>query len=249
MASTPRRGHRPATVRRRDLGWLAVGLGAGGLLVALLVAPTDAVQGEAQRLMYLHVPAAWTAYLAFAAVLGASCAYLTRRDLRYDRYARVAAEIGVAATALAIAVGSVWGHAVWGVWWSWDPRLVSTALLLLGYAGYLAARRLAGDAHRDARRSAVTGIAGFALVPVVHFSVVWWRSLHQPATVLAADPTPPIDPLMAAALLLCLAAFVSAASWFYLWRLSSLERSPARDKPGTGAPTANAAPFSAADPR
>jgi heme exporter protein C len=218
IAPTTRR----RAARRRDLGWLAAGLAGCGLLVAVFVAPTDAVQGDAQRLMYLHVPAAWTAYTAFAVVLGASVAYLTRRQLRFDRYARAAAEIGVVATALAIATGSVWGHAVWGVWWTWDPRLVSTALLLLAYAAYLAVRRLTGDPGTNARRSALLGVGAFALVPVVHFSVVWWRSLHQPATMLAPNPKPPIDPLMAATLLLCVAAFLVTAAWLYLWRLSAL---------------------------
>jgi heme exporter protein C len=186
------------------------------------------LQGEAQRLMYLHVPAAWTAFLAFGAVLATSVGYLVTRDLRWDRCAKVAAEIGVGLTALTILLGAIWGRAVWGAWWAWDPRLVSTALLLLVYTGYLAARRTAADRHpesaphRTARPAAIIGIAGFALIPIVHFSVVWWRSLHQPATILAPS-RPPIDPLMATALTLSLAAFTAGALWIFLRRLTALE--------------------------
>ncbi|GAA3777422.1 hypothetical protein GCM10022225_76610 [Plantactinospora mayteni] len=226
---------------RRTLGWLAAGLGAVAAPAGLLIAPPDQLQGNTQRLMYLHVPAAWTAYLAFAAVLAASLGYLATRDLRWDRCARVAAELGVGLTALTIALGALWGRAVWGTWWDWDPRLVSTALLLLVYAGYLARRQVLAQryaeagplaAHRVARPAAFTGMAGFVLVPVVHFSVVWWRSLHQPATILAPE-RPPIHPLMATALLLSLAAFTAGAAWIFLRRLAALDRStPA----GTGHP-------------
>lgn len=96
------------------------------LLAALVVAPPDALQGQAQRLMYVHVPAAWLAYACFAAVLVASVAYLVGRDLRWDRRAQAAGELGVGMTALAIVLGSLWGRPVWGTWWVWDPRLVTT---------------------------------------------------------------------------------------------------------------------------
>jgi heme exporter protein C len=210
----------------RNLGWFAAGVGGAGLATSLLIAPPDAVQGDAARLMYLHVPAAWTAYLAFAVVLVASAGYLGRPDPRFDRYAQAAAEIGVGLTALTIALGSLWGRAVWGVWWAWDPRLVSTALLLVVYAGYLALRRIDTDPERGARRAAWVGVAGFVMLPLVHFSVVWWRSLHQPATVLSPNPDPPIDPVMLAALTLCLVAFTAAGSWVFLRRVASL-RPPA----------------------
>jgi heme exporter protein C len=209
---------------RRGTAWLAAGLCAAAAATALLVAPADAVQGQAQRLMYLHVPAAWTAYLAFGVVLVASLGYLITRDPRWDRCARPAAEIGVGLTAFTILAGALWGHAVWGVWWAWEPRLVSTLLLLLVYTGYLAARRLARPpARHTARTAAIVGIAGFALIPVVHFSVVWWRSLHQPATILGTE-RPPIDPLMAATLGLSVLAFTTGALWLFLRRLDTLTR-------------------------
>jgi heme exporter protein C len=186
------------------------------LIVALAVAPPDAVQGQAQRLMYVHVPAAWLAYACFALVLVASVGYLLRRDLRWDRRAQAAGELGVGMTALAIVLGSLWGRPVWGTWWVWDPRLVTTVVLLLVYAGYLSVRGLGDDRETGARRAAAVGILGFVNVPLVHFSVVWWRTLHQPATVLSPDPAP-MDARMALALLLAVLAF-TLAGWLVLRR-------------------------------
>ncbi|TQN42545.1 heme exporter protein C [Blastococcus colisei] len=207
--------------------------------LALVVAPTDAVQGEPQRLMYVHVPAAWLAYLAFAAVLVASVAHLLTRDLRWDRRAQASAELGVGMTALAIALGGIWGRPVWGVWWVWDPRLVTTAVLLLVYVGYLGVRGLGDDRAAGARRAAAVGILGFINVPVVHFSVVWWRTLHQPATVLSPDPAP-MDPWMAAALATAVVAFTLAGALMVRRRLRVLASADAptaeAPRPPTDAP-------------
>ena len=186
------------------------------VVVALAVAPPDALQGQAQRLMYVHVPAAWLAYACFAVVLVSSVAYLLRRDLRWDRRAQAAGELGVGMTALAIVLGSLWGRPVWGTWWVWDPRLVTTVVLLLVYAGYLSVRGLGDDREAGARRAAAVGIIGFVNVPVVHFSVVWWRTLHQPATVLSPDPAP-MDGRMALALVLAVIAF-SLGGWLVVRR-------------------------------
>ena len=134
--------------------------------------------------MYVHVPAAWLAYFSFFVVFVASVAYLKTRRIRWDRIAAASAEIGVLFTALAIVLGTLWGKPVWGTWWTWDPRLTTTAVLLLIYFGYLAIRRVADNPSRRARWAAVVGIVGFVDVPIVHLSVVWWRSLHQGATVL-----------------------------------------------------------------
>lgn len=179
--------------------------GAAGLAAAML-SPPDYVQGELVRLMYVHVPAAWTAYLAYAVTLGASLGWLWRRRPGLDRLAAASAGVGVFFTGLAIALGSIWGKPTWGVWWTWDARLVTTALLFLVYLGYLGLRRAIPDPLVRARRSAVFGVAAFAQVPLVHFSVLWWRTLHQPPTVLRpGDPT--IDHTMLAVLLLNVAAF------------------------------------------
>lgn len=210
-----------SSLSRRYAGWLALAFTVAALITGLGLAPPDGVQGQAARLLYLHVPAAWTAYLAFTVVVVSVVGYLRTGNLAWDRRAGAAAEIGVVMTALSIAVGSVWGRAVWGVWWTWDPRLVSTAILLLAYCAYLAVRHIDVDAHRNARRSAIVGTASFALIPVVHFSVVWWRSLHQPATLLAPSTHPPMDSVMMVSLLLSVAAFTAAATWLFLHRLST----------------------------
>lgn len=210
--------------RRTDqiLGVIASLAAAGTLPIALAVAPPDAVQGQAQRLMYVHVPAAWLAYLAFAAVLLCSIGYLLSRDLRWDRRAQAAAEIGVGMTALAIVLGSLWGRPVWGVWWVWDPRLVTTTVLLLVYVGYLGVRGLSADPHASARRTSAVGILAFVNIPIVHFSVVWWRTLHQPPTLLQPGGSHPIAPGMLAALLASLVTFTLAGIVVYRRRLRQL---------------------------
>lgn len=231
-----------AARRQRVLAAAAAAASIATLVLGLLVAPRDAVQGQPQRLMYVHVPAAWAAYLAFAVVLVASVGYLWRRDLRWDAHAQAAAEIGAGLTALTLALGSLWGRPVWGVWWAWDPRLVSTAVLLLVYLGYLGVRGLSPDPHANARRAAVVGVLGFVEVPVVHFSVLWWRSLHQPPTVLQPG-APPIAAPMLAALLAGVAAFTLLALWVYLRRLAQLQtqgQSPAAAPPAPISPDLSA---------
>src|SRR5262245_37687376 len=196
---TGRRGERALAVAA------LVGLAASAVL-SLAVAPPDAVQGQVQRLMYVHVPAAWLAYLAFGVVFLASVAYLKGGRTRWDRLGAASAEVGVLFTALTIVLGALWGRPVWGTWWTWDPRLTTTALLLLIYAGYLSLRKVADSPARRARWSAVVGVVGFIDVPIVHMSVVWWRSLHQPATVLRPG-TPTIAGSMLATLLLAFVTF------------------------------------------
>ncbi len=216
----------------RVLGLLALGVSLVALVLALVVAPPDAYQGDAQRLMYLHVPAAWTAYLSFAVVAGASLAYAVRRDLKYDRVAQAGAELGVGLTALAIVLGSLWAHPTWGTWWTWDPRLVTTAILLLVYIGYLGVRGLSTDPVVNARRAAVVGVVAVVNVPLVHFSVVWWRTLHQPPSVLRpGGPDGAIPPVMLATLLVAVLAFTLLWAWA-LVRRTWLLKSRASDRPG-----------------
>jgi heme exporter protein C len=175
-------------------------------LAAALTAPPDQLQGNLQRLMYVHVPAAWLAFLSFGITFAASAGWLWKRTPRWDRAAAASAEVGVFFTGLTLALGSVLGKPVWGVWWTWDPRLVTTALMFFVYLGYLALRRATLDPTARARRSAIFGVLAFAQVPVVHMSVIWWRTLHQPPTILKpGDPT--IDHWMLATLLLNVVAF------------------------------------------
>ena len=217
MSATERAvGRMVARPGERILGWAAGAALLGSAVLSLVVAPPDAEQGQVQRLMYVHVPAAWLAYLAFAVVFVASIAYLRTRRTRWDRLAAASAEIGVLFTALTIVLGSLWARPVWGTWWTWDPRLTTTAVLLLIYLGYLAVRRLTESPPRRARWAAVVGIVGFIDVPIVHLSVLWWRSLHQGPTV-ARLGGPTIAPVMLAALLVAVAAFT--LTYLYLLTL------------------------------
>jgi heme exporter protein C len=214
------RGLGKATSRsgERALGVAALVAVVVSATLSLVVAPPDAVQGEVQRLMYVHVPAAWLAYLSFFVVFVSSVAYLKTRRIRWDRIAAASAEIGVLFTALAIALGALWGKPIWGTWWTWDPRLTTTAMLLLIYLAYLAVRRVVDNPSRRARWAAVIGIVGFVDVPIVHLSVVWWRSLHQQATLLRVGG-PEIHGSMLAALLVGVAAFTLVYAYLMTLRL------------------------------
>jgi len=179
----------------RALGWLAVLALIGGLGTAFGYAPREVVQGNVQRIMYLHVPAVLTAYLAFGLVFLGSVGYLLTRRPGWDRLAMAAAEPGVIFTGITIASGSIWGKPTWGTWWTWDARLTSTAVLFLVYVGYLMLRGMIDEPDRRARAAAVVGILGAANIPIVHFSVKWWRALHQPATILGPEPSPIAAPI------------------------------------------------------
>ncbi|MGH9198434.1 MAG: cytochrome c biogenesis protein, partial [Acidimicrobiia bacterium] len=161
----------------------AFGMLAGVGLIFFWV-PTEEFQGVVQRIFYIHVPAAWISYLAFAVVLVASIAYLRRGSQRWDDVARSSAEVGVVFCTINLVTGMLWGRPVWGTYWTWDPRLTSMFVLFLIYVGYLVFRSMATDQTRGARIAAVIGIVGFVDVPIVHFSVTWWRALHPARTVI-----------------------------------------------------------------
>lgn len=162
------------------MGWAwAAGIAMEvALYQALVAAPTERFMGHVQRVFYVHVASAWTAYLAFLVVLVAGVAYLRTRRLGWDRVALASAELGVLLTTATLVTGSLWARRVWGAWWTWEPRLTTTAVLWLIYAAYLALRRAIEDPERRARVAAIFGILGFLDVPVVHMSVQWWRSIH-----------------------------------------------------------------------
>lgn len=197
-------------MRRWSVLGIVTVLSLGALLVlGVWVAPPDANQGDAQRLMYVHVPAAWLAYLAFAVTAVASVLWLwpRTRSPRWDLLAGASAEIGVLFTALTLALGSLWGRPVWGTWWEWDARLTTTAVLLFLYLGYLALRRMGGGPETRAKRASIAALIAFVDVPIVHFSVNWWETLHQEATVLRPDLEVEISGTMAWTLVLGVAAF------------------------------------------
>lgn len=168
----------------RVLGWLAIVGLIAGLVMGFAVAPREETQGNVQRIMYLHVPSVWVAYMAFGIVFIASIAYLARRAEAADRVAHASAEIGVLFIGLGIATGSIWGKPTWGTWWTWDARLTTVAILFVMYIGYLLLRGMIEERERAARSAAVLGIIAALNIPLVHFSVVWWRTLHQPPSLI-----------------------------------------------------------------
>ncbi len=143
-----------------------------------------------QRIFYLHVSSAIAAYGCFAVVLIGSIAYLWKENVAADRLARAAALVGLVFTTVTLVMGMIWAKPIWGTYWTWDARLTSTLVLWIIYAGYLMVRRLADPGRQAARFAAVVGIFGFIDVPVVHFSVTWWRTQH-PGPVVINDALPP----------------------------------------------------------
>lgn len=208
-------------------GWLALASLAVLVAFGLWIAPPDANQSDAQRLMYIHVPSAWLAYLAFAVTATGSALYLwpRTRSQVWDRLAGASAELGVLFTALTLVLGSLWGRPVWGVWWVWDARLVTTAVLLFLYLGYLALRRIPGDATSRAKRCAIAALIAFVDVPIVHFSVEWWRTLHQKGTVFNRLGKAEIHGVMAFTLLWGVVSFTVLYAYLLdrRYRLAALE--------------------------
>jgi heme exporter protein C len=182
------------------------------LAAIFLYAPTEVVQGNVQRIFYLHLPLAWNAYLAFFLVFVGSVGYLWKRNPRWDTLALAAAEVGVVFTTLVLITGSIWARPIWGAWWSWDARLTTTLVLWFIYVGYLMLRSFVPDEQRGARYAAVLGIVGFLDVPIIHQSVTWWRALH-PEPVVLAPGGPAMPAAMFQTLLLSMLAFLVLFVW------------------------------------
>ncbi len=188
------------------------------LLGALLSAPREAVEGEVQRLLYIHVPSVLAAYLAFSVTFVASILLLWKRDMRYDPIGRAAAGVGVLFIALNLATGAIWGKPIWGVYWTWDARLTSTLILFLIFGGYLLARSLADRTDEQAARyAAVFAIIGFLDVPIIHMSVSWWRTLH-PAPIVARLGPPALPAEMLLVLVIGIVAIGLLALWLIVLR-------------------------------
>jgi heme exporter protein C len=203
----------------RYLGGLAIAALLATAVLGLIVSPPDEVQGDAVRMLYLHVPAAWLAYLSFFVTAASSAMYLWKRTLGWDRLAGASAELGVMFCGLTLVVGSLWGRITWGVFWDWnDARLVTTALLFMLYLGYVAYRRLGATPVLRAKRSAVAGIIAFVDVPIVHMSVYWWGTIHQPPTVLRPDFNTQMDGTMLFTLFVAVGAFTLAYFWLVIHR-------------------------------
>ena len=182
--ANPARFMRVSTKALPWCGWLTAGVLAVGIYLALVVAPPDYQQGEAVRIMYVHVPAAWMALSVYLFVAVASAVALVARHPLAEIAARSAAPIGAAFTFVCLATGSLWGRPMWGTWWVWDARLTSVLVLFFLYLGYIALVNGFDDPTRGARAGAVLALVGVVNLPIIKFSVDWWNTLHQPASVL-----------------------------------------------------------------
>jgi len=204
----------------RVIGVVTILVMAGVVVSGLIFTPQDVVQGESVRIMYVHVPSAWIAYLAFIVTAVASAGWLfgKKHSMGFDRFAGASAEVGVMFMAITLITGSLWGRLTWGEFWQWDPRLTTTAFLFVTYLGYLAVRRLDGSKEQRARRSAVVAMLAVLEIPLVHFSVVLWRSLHQGATVLNPSGDVKMDGLMLFTLFSGVVGFTLVFVWLVLHR-------------------------------
>ena len=177
-----------------------------GLYLGLFVAPADYQQGESYRIMFIHVPAAWMSMFIYVLMAGAGAIALVWNIKLSEIFASSCAPIGASFTFLALVTGSLWGKPMWGTWWAWDARLTSELILFFLYIGYMALEASIDDPRRAARASAILALVGVVNIPVIHFSVQWWNTLHQPASVSKMG-TPTIAPSMLIPLLLMAFAF------------------------------------------
>jgi len=213
------------TLRRYWFGATVVGALAVTAVLALWVSPPDAQQGDVVRLLYLHVPTIWIAFLGFFVTAVASGLWLFPRTRRaeWDLLAGASAEVGVVFTGITLIVGSIWGRPTWGVYWVWDARLTTTAILFFLYLGYLALRRTAATADERGKRCAIAALIAFADVPIVHFSVTWWQTLHQSGTVFNPQLVSGIHGSMAFTLVWSVGAFTVFYVYLVMRRLQLAE--------------------------
>ena len=189
--------------------WLAaatVVLLGVGLYLGLFVAPPDYQQGETVRIMFVHVPAAWMSMFIYAVMAGAGAIVLIWNVKLFEVLASACAPIGASFTLLALISGSLWGKPMWGTWWAWDARLTSELILFFLYVGVMALQASIDDPKRAARAAAILALVGIVNLPVIHFSVEWWNTLHQPASVSRMGK-PTIHPSILAPLLVMAVAF------------------------------------------
>ena len=225
----------PSRVIRRGLGLSLAGL--AGLVIVYVLAlgftPIEARQGLAQKIFYLHVPAAWSALLAFTLVGLASLLYLWLHDPRLDRFAAASAEVGVAFSAVMLTTGPIWAKPIWGTWWTWDARLTLTLFLFFLFVGYLALRAAVQDRGERARFSAVVGILGMLLVPFIHLSVYLFRTLH-PQPIVLKPSAPSLPPEMLRTLLISTVVFTLLYLGLVTLRYGIAMTEDAREATGDG---------------
>lgn len=191
------------------LFWLGAGLIAIGTVSGLAISPPDYLQGETVRILYIHVPTAWLGMGGWSGLALASLMHLIWRHPLAGVAARAIAVPGALFTALCLITGSIWGRPTWGTWWEWDGRLTSMLILFFVYLAWIALARADHERGGDGRIAALFGVAGSAILPVIHYSVIWWRSLHQPPSLTAGGSA--IDPELLWPLLIMLPGF---SFWF-----------------------------------
>ena len=200
------------------LEWGSIlGLAGCGFWIFLKL-PIETSQGFPQKIMYLHVPTFIATYLAFFVVFAFSIAYLWKRDLMFDQIAKVSAEVGLIFCALLLVTGAIWGRPTWGTYWVWDARLTTTLLLFLIFMGYFLLRMSVNDRDKEARLASVLGIIGCLDIPIIHKSVEWWRTLHQPSTLFKVE-SGKASPSISPELLTPLIASTIVMLLFYLYLL------------------------------
>lgn len=209
--ANPARFRRIAVPAFRTAAVAAAALFAWGLYLSLFASPVDYQQLESVRIMYIHVPAAWMALLCFSSMALASLSFLIWRHTLAGLYIRAAAPLGAAFTAVCLVTGSIWGRPTWGTWWVWDARLTSVLVLLFLYAGIIAIGDAFDNREKGMKAAAWLSLAGTVNLPVIKFSVDWWNTLHQPAslTSFAKMADPAIDRSMLAPLLVMAGAYLS----------------------------------------
>ncbi|WP_427450388.1 heme ABC transporter permease CcmC [Litorimonas sp. WD9-15] len=196
-------------------GWLALALIGFGTLVSLIFSPPAIEHGQTVRMMYVHVPAAWCSMAAYTAIAVASLVSFVWRHNLADSVARSLALPGAAFTFLALVTGSLWGRPAWGTWWQWDGRMTSVLVLLFIYIGYMAIWNIVADRRQAARLAAIVAMVGWLNIPIIKFSVNWWNTLHQPATI--SEPGAPGLPFeLLLPLLLMALGYTALLAWFAL---------------------------------
>ena len=197
---------------------IAAMAGVTGLYLAFFLSPPDYQQGETVRIMYVHVPAAWMALFVYASRAGAAAVGFVWKHPVADLYTKAAAPIGATFTAICLLTGSVWGAPMWGTWWAWDARLTSVLILFFLYLGYLALVNAFDDPARGLKAGAILVLVGVVNLPVIKFSVDWWNTLHQPASVSRLG-TPAVHESMLWPLLIMTVAFLALHIVLVIWRL------------------------------
>lgn len=201
---------------RSGLLGLSFILFVGVLCLVFIYVPTEETMGIVQRIFYFHVPVAWVAFLAFFIVFLGSILYLWKRESKWDVIASSSAEVGVVFATLVLITGSIWAKPIWGVWWTWEPRLTTALVLWFIYIAYLTVRSFATDEQRGARFAAVVGIVGFIDVPIVALAITLWRTQHPGPVIFQGGLTPP----MLLTLIVCVAAFTTLYSLLLIQRVS-----------------------------